>query len=101
MLDTLLPLSLYNDFKSALKAILNNSSSNSPSFMTLFNLATCNESSGHNTAPRRVGRTARKYSLPKRHVRLSAISVSDAFLFRGWLVVPRENQNELVWFDNS
>ena len=67
-----------------------------PWFMTLFNLATCNESSCG-------GKTVRKYFLPERHVRfdVEALCLASVFLFDGWLVVPREDHNEFVWFDKK
>ena len=78
-------------------SFLKKSEPHSPWFMSIFNLATCNESSsgGGNTAP--------KYFLPERLIHLSFRSVFmyETFLFDGWMVVPLEDEKKLVWFDKN
>ena len=67
-------------------SFLKDSKLSSEWFMSIFDLATYSESDFF-LAERHVGLAIESYSLPR------------VFLFDGWLVVPRENQNELVWFD--
>ena len=57
-------------------------------FMSIFDLATYNES---------------QFFLAERHFGLAFESVwlPCVFLLDGWLVVARENENELVWFDKK
>ena len=64
--------------------------------MTLFDLATCNESASGD-------KTARKFFVAERHVPLAikSVSLSSVFLFEGWLVVPRKSMNKFVWFDKK
>ena len=49
-------------------------------------------------------KTACKCFLEESYVRLAVESVclpNSVFLFDGWLVFPRENENELIWFDKN
>ena len=68
-------------------------------FMTIFNLATCNKSDYRSA--RRGGKT--KFFLAEKHVRLAfeSLFLPSVFLFNGWLVVPRENEKQLIWFDKN
>ena len=72
-------------------------------FMTIFDLATCSANGGDNRAAR-DDKTARKFFLPERHIRLSDVKtvyLYSVFLLDGWLVVPGEDENKIFWFDKN
>ena len=73
-------------------------------FMSVFDLATCNDSpSSDNTGARRgSGKTTLKCFLAERHVRLDfeAQRLPRVCLFDGWLIFPHE-ERELIWFDKT
>ena len=63
-------------------------------YMSIFNLATCNES----------GETAaRTFFLAEKTIDLAfeSFSLPRVFLFDGWLVLPLEDKGELVWLDKG
>ena len=66
-------------------------------FMSIFDLATCNESSGGDN-------TNASFFLVERHIDLMMPDPTlafCAFLFDSWLVVLPANGKELVWFDKN
>ena len=65
-------------------------------FMSIFDLATCNESGGGYGQNRDV-----RFFPTERHIELTIepLLLSSVFLLNDWLVVPLKNANELVWFD--
>ena len=71
-----------------------------PWFMSIFDLATCNESGGDNS---RGEETARKFFLAERYVDFGTqwLWRTEAFLLDGWLVVPGENRSTFAWFDKK
>ena len=60
-------------------------------FMRIFDLATSNERGGHKLMP----------AQSRIELTIEPMLVSSVFLFDGWMVVPLEKANELVWFDKS
>ena len=79
-----------------------NSKSSTLWFMTIYDLATCDERA------RSVNRNSRQETesylvLAERHVELSIESVSlyGVFLLDGWIVVRPDNEKELFWFDKN
>ena len=69
---------------------------NSQWFISVFDLATCNENgSGDNTNA--------SFFLAERHIDLAIRSVwlLEVFLLDGWLVVRPEDGKQLVWFDKN
>ena len=69
--------------------------------MSIFNVATFNESDG-DKSDSRGGKTAR-FFVAERHIELSikSLVLSSVFPFNGWLVVHREKEKELVWFNKN
>ena len=59
--------------------------------MSIFNLATCNETA------------TRTFFLAEKTIDLTieSFSLDRVFLFDGWLVFPLEHEQELVWFDKE
>ena len=68
--------------------------------MSIFDLATFNESGDHQGAR---GLSTVRFLPVKRHIVLmiEPMLLSSVFLFDGWMAVPLENANELVWFNKS
>ena len=66
-------------------------------FMSIFNLATCNERGGNRDA-----RRGTRFFLPEKTIDLAIESQSlpSVFLFYGWLVFLHEDR-ELIWFDKE
>ena len=62
-------------------------------FMSIFDLATCNEIDGDKTA---------RFSLPEEYINLELewYLLADASLLDGWLVVPTYN-DEIFWYDKT
>ena len=71
-------------------------------FMTIFDLATCNENGGDNKAAR-YGKTGCKLFMSERNILLSEVLyfTHSVLLLDGWLGFPHENKKELVWFDKK
>ena len=73
-------------------------------YMSIFDLTTCNQSDNMQQA-----KQARQNFALGKHVLLDlgpcfsidSVYLSKVFLFDGWLVVPREHEDELVWFDKN
>ena len=61
-------------------------------YMTVFDLATCNQIGGKKKA---------RFPLPERHIDLAIewLLIEEVFLLDGWLVVPSDN--EILWFDKE
>ena len=73
-----------------------NSERDSPHwYMSIFNLATCNESD--ETAARTKFFQAEKTI----DLAIESVSLANVFLFDGWLVFPLKDEDELVWFDKN
>ena len=71
-----------------------------PWCMSVFDLtkATCNESSGDKTSGGK--RASRSFMIESNfELSIKPLSLSNVFLFEGWLVVPLKN--ELAWFDKK
>ena len=84
---------------------LKNNTSSSQWFMSIFDLATCNDSIGGDItgARRGSGKTTRNFFLADRHVHLDVEAPTfgpNFVLFDGWLVFPNQNR-ELIWFDKT